>query len=301
MISSIKTPGIIAFCAVIMWSFSFPASKLVLQDFTVIDIVLFRYLVASIFFIPLFFSGKINRLKREDLPVVTMITFLGVTFYQLLFVFGVSMVTPAAASMIISMSPIFAALVAFILFGKKLSKVQMTGIFIGFLGVVIITTSKGTDGSIYGFSMMITAAVLMGTYFVLQKPLMSKYTPLDLVCYNTWIGTISLLWGMPSLLSSLTNTPSLESIISIVIMGVFSSGIAFILWFWAISKSEASIISMYLYVQPVIVGSMSWLWLNETPSMNAVLGGVVVLIALVIANVEWKKFALMGLKFHIWK
>lgn len=214
-------PSIAAILAVIMWSFSFPASKVVYNYFSVIDIVLFRYVVASIFFLLVYMLGWVAPLKRQDLGRVIFTGLLGVTAYQLLFVSGVTRVTPAAASMIISMTPLFAAIIAFIALKQKMSKNQVIGTLVGFLGVVLISFSKGTDGTITGYAIMLLAASYMGAYFVLQKPLLERYSALDLVCYNTWFGCLSLLWGGASLLSSLSKNPSLESIISIVIMGVF--------------------------------------------------------------------------------
>jgi len=284
-------PGLLAAAAVVMWSFSFPASKVVYGYFNAIDIVLLRYLVASAFFAILFLAGKVRGIARADWLRMCVVALVGCTAYQLLFVSGVALVTPAAASMIISTTPIFSALLALAFTGKRLNRLQVLGTLVGFIGVALVCFSRGADGSLQGYLLLILAALAMGSYFILQKPLLEKYSALDLVCYNTWFGCLSLIWHLPRLTESLSPGIPLEGILAIVVMGVFSSGIGFILWFKAIASSSATNVTNFMYLQPLIVGLMAWWWIKEVPSMQAVLGGVVVIASLIISNGNWKRKA----------
>lgn len=277
--------------AVVMWSFSFPASKVVYGYFSAIDIVLLRYLVASAFFAVLFFVGNVKKIARPDWSRMCIVALVGCTAYQLLFVSGVALVTPAAASMIISTTPIFAALLALVFTGKRLSKLQVIGTLLGFIGVAFVCFSRGADGTPKGYMLLVLAALAMGSYFILQKPLLEKYSALDLVCYNTWFGCLSLIWHLPKLVESLSPSIPLEGVIAILVMGVFSSGVGFILWFKAIASSSATNVTNFMYLQPVIVGLMAWWWINEVPSAQAILGGIVVIASLIISNGNWKRKA----------
>jgi len=62
-----------------------------------------------------------------------------------------------------------------------------------------------------------------------------------------------------------------------VAMGVFSSGIGFVLWLYALSKLPAGTVTSFLFLQPVFVTVMAWLWLREIPTVQAFAGGAVIL------------------------
>lgn len=280
---------ILAILAVLMWSFSFPASKVVYKYFSLLDIVLFRYLIASIFFIAIYQLGYIAKLKKEHYLRAFLVAMVGVTGYQLLFVSGIVLVSSATASIIISMTPLFAALLSFLLYQEKLKNYQIIGTLIGFLGVLMIGLSKTTHGSLTGIALLILASIAMGAYFVLQKPLLAHYSSMDIVCYNTWFGALSLIWQLPSLLDSLSKGPSTQSLISVAIMGIFSSGIGFIFWFKAIASQRSTQITNYMYLQPLIVGIIAWRWIGDIPSKQAVIGGCIILISLLIANGKLKR------------
>ena len=284
MRATIFSPDVMAFLAVVMWSFSFPASKVAQIDFSPTAIVLLRYFAASAFFVPFLLMGKIAKVAKGDLLRITLPALIGVTAYQILFVNGVAQVSPPAASMIISTTPIFAALLAFAVYGTKLSRRQMIGTGLGFLGVALICTSNGTDGSVLGFTIMLGATLCMAVYFLMQKPLLEKYSSFDLVAYNTWIAALSMLVFTPALLTDLTAQPQTSSIVSVAIMGVFSSGLGFVFWFKAIALSSANRVSFFMYLQPVLVGLMAWLWISDVPSAQACLGGLIVLSVLFYMN-----------------
>ena len=131
---------------------------------------------------------------------------------------------------------------------------------------------------------MLGATLCMAIYFLMQKPLLEKYSSFDLVAYNTWIAAFSMLVFTPALLTDLTAQPQTSSIVSVAIMGVFSSGLGFVFWFKAIALSSANRVSFFMYLQPVLVGLMAWLWISDVPSAQACLGGLIVLSVLFYMN-----------------
>ena len=276
----ILSPYVMAFLAVVMWSFSFPASKVAQIDFSPMAIVFLRYLVASIFFLPLLFLGRIIKLKFRDLLRLTLPALIGVTAHQTLVVIGVGQVSPSAAAMIISTTPIFAAILAYVLQGVKLTKRQINGTGLGFSGVVLICTSSGADGNLQGFTIMLAATLCLATYFLMQKALLERYSLFDVVAYNTWIGTLSMSFFAPALMKDIATEPQISSIISVVIMGVFSSGLGVVFWFKAVATSAPNQINFFMYLQPLLVGLMAWVWIADVPSFQTCLGGLIVLYVL---------------------
>ena len=268
-----------AFLTVLLWAFAFPASRAVLPWFNVEQVVLFRYMVACAFYLLLFMMGKFPLPKLRDVPALALLGFLGVAVYQLAFVYGMGRVAGGAAAMIITANPVCVALLARIFLGEKLPVAAWIGILVSLTGVSIIALIRGTDGDTMGYMALLLAMFAMAFYFVFQKPFFSRYSPLAMTSWTSIAGTIPLLFFLPDTIQSIAAAPT-APILWIVAMGILSSGIGFLLWFYALSKLRAGIVTSFLFLQPVFVTLLSWWWLGEFPENKTFIGGAVVLLGL---------------------
>ncbi len=279
-----KKPLLAALATVLLWAFAFPASKAVLPYFSAEQVVLLRYLVACVFYLMLFVMGRFALPKRRDLPLIFLLGVLGITIYQLLFVHGLGRVAAGAASMIIAANPVFVSLLARLFLHEKLSKAAWGGIGISLAGVALITFGKGAEGEFAGYLMLLIAVFSISIYFVFQKPFFARYSPLTMTACTSIAGTLPLLYLLPQAVDAALDAPA-GALLSIAAMGVFSSGIGFLLWFYALSKLPAGIVTSFLFLQPVFVIIMAWLWLHEIPAARALVGGAIILfgVALILA------------------
>ena len=269
-------PLLAALFAVLLWAFAFPASKAALPYLPAEQIVLLRYLVACAFYFALFALGRFPLPRLRDLPALLLLGVLGVTVYQLLFVQGVGRVAAGAAAMIIAANPVFVGLLAWMFLRERLGAGAWCGIGASIAGVALITLGKGAAGELAGYLMLLTAVFSISIYFVFQKPFFARYSPLAMTSYTSAAGTLPLLFLLPqSIEAALAAPPS--ALWSIAAMGVFSSGIGFLLWFYALSKLPAGIVASFLFLQPLFVTAMAWVWLQELPSARAFAGGAVIL------------------------
>ena len=286
--NSAQRPAIAAAVTVVLWAFAFPASRMALGWFDVEQIALLRYLVASGFYLVLFALGMFPLPRLRDVPVLGILGLLGVTTYQLLFVFGMGKVAGGAAAMIITANPVIAALLARFFLNERLSALSWIGIFIGIGGIAVISLIKGTDGEPAGYLALLVAVMAISIYFVFQKPFFKRYSPLAMISYTTILGTLPLLAFLPATAVSLTEAPALP-IIWILVMGIFSSGVGFLLWFYSLSKMPVEVVTSFLFLQPVIVTAMSWAWLSEIPETKTLIGGAIVFAGLGLIILEQLK------------
>ena len=275
-IISKRKPLLAALITVLLWAFAFPASKAVLPYFSAEQVVLLRYLAACVFYALLFVAGRFPPPSLRDLPLIFVLGVLGITIYQLLFVLGIGRVAAGAASMIIAASPVFAGLLAHLFLNEKLSKRAWSGVCVSLVGVALITLGKGAEGELAGYLMLAVAVLSISIYFVFQKPFFARYSPLSMTSYTSIAGTLPLLYLLPEATAAALDAPA-SALLSIVAMGVFSSGIGFLLWFYALSKLPAGIVTSFLFLQPVFVTIMAWFWLHEIPATRTLGGGAVVL------------------------
>ncbi len=280
-----QKPLAAALLTVLLWAFAFPASKAVLPYFDAAQVVLLRYLVACLFYLVLFVMGKYPLPQRRDLPLILILGVLGITVYQLLFVAGLARVAAGAASMIITANPVFVSLLARVFLGEKLSARAWVGIAISLAGVALITLGQGVDsgvdGELVGYLMLVVAVLSISVYFVFQKPFFARYSPLSMTSYTSIAGVLPLLYLLPESVEAARQAP-LDALLSIAVMGVFSSGVGFLLWFYALSRLPAGIVTSFLFLQPVFVIIMAWFWLSETPATQVLVGGAIILLGLAL-------------------
>jgi len=310
MPASRKKPLLAALATVLLWAFAFPASKAALAYFSAAEMVALRYAIACGFYAAWFAAGwwmtraggatvestreaSTATVKstvetaatppqfsvpagRDWLPILAL-GLLGVTAYQLLFVLGVGRVTAGTAAMLIAANPVFAGLLARVFLRERLTPLAWCGIGVSVVGVALIAVEKDICGEFEGALLLILATLSISVYFVFQKPFFARHSPLSMTAWTSFAGTLPLLFYLPAALAAAAHA-SAAALWSVVAMGVFSSGIGFVLWLYALSKLPAGTVTSFLFLQPVFVTVMAWFWLAEVPSAQAFAGGAVVLL-----------------------
>jgi len=288
--TSAKKPLLAALATVLLWAFAFPASKAALAYFTAAEMVALRYVVACGFYAALFAAGRFAWPQRRDLPLIFVLGVLGVTVYQLFFVHGIGRVTAGAAAMLIAAIPVFAGLLARVFLREKLSRLAWCGIGISLMGVALIAVEKDIAGEFSGAALLILATLSISVYFVFQKPFFRRYSPLSLTAWTSLAGTLPLLFHLPAAVDGALQATA-AALWSVVAMGVFSSGIGFVLWLYALSKLPAGTVTSFLFLQPVFVIVMAWLWLGEIPTAQTLAGGAVILFGVALVLLPGNRFA----------
>jgi len=288
--TSAKKPLLAALATVLLWAFAFPANKAALPHLSAEQIVALRYVVACGFYAALFAAGRFAWPQRRDLPLIFVLGVLGVTVYQLFFVHGIGRVTAGAAAMIIAAIPVFAGLLARVFLREKLSRLAWCGIGVSLMGVALIAMEKDIAGEFSGAVLLILATLSISVYFVFQKPFFSRYSPLSLTAWTSLAGTLPLLFHLPAAVADALQAPAV-ALWSVVAMGVFSSGIGFVLWLYALSKLPAGTVTSFLFLQPVFVIVMAWLWLGEIPTVQTFAGGAVILLGVALVLLPGNRFA----------
>ena len=133
-----------------------------------------------------------------------------------------------------------------------------------------------------GVVFVLLAAIANAIYFVLQKPLLRKYSPLEVNCYSTWIATLMLL-PFGNGIVAVVSTSNISSTIAVIYIGI-AAVIANIFWSKTLSRIEASKAAVFLYTIPVMTIIIGFLWLRELPSLISCLGGAIILGGVILSG-----------------
>ncbi|MDR7002554.1 DMT family transporter [Neobacillus niacini] len=284
---------ILASITVIIWGSTFPAIRAGLHGgYTAGHLVLIRYLIASgLFAIYALLPGVKFRLpKKEDLLRILLLGWVGISIYHIGVTFGEQTVSAGTAGMLVASAPIFTALIAVFVLKERLGAAGWIGLAIGFIGIALV--SIGTTGPSQSISkgafLILMAAVATSVLFAFQKPLLRRYSSIELTAYFSWAATIPFLLFLPGLFHGIQQA-SVEANLSAIYIGIFPTAIGYVTWALALSAGKAGSVTSMLYIEPVVVLIVAWIWLKEWPSTLTILGGIIAISGVIVVNVLGKK------------
>ena len=275
-----------AIITIIFWALAFVFTRLGLQYFDVYSLSFLRYLVASITLLVIICFIKINRPKKEDLFSFILSGALGFFLYVILFNKGTALVSAATSSIIIATVPVFTALLATFFYKEKLKIYQWIAIGIEFMGILVLTLMNGSFSINEGVLWLLIAALCLASYNILQRKLTKTYSALQASTYSIFFATIMLCIFLPGSINKAIHAPLIQ-MLYVLILGEFSSAIAYIAWAKAISLTEkTTYVSNYMFVTPFLTTILGFIMINEIPDKATILGGIIILSGLFIFNKE---------------
>lgn len=254
-----------------------------------------RLLVAMIvFYIILKIKNEIfPKLSRKDYIVLFLQSGTGIFLYNVFLFYGLRYTSGVEAGIILSLTPIFAAIVAFILLKEKLSYKRWIGVMLAVFGVVLININNSADYSaahygfyrIFGNLMIIGAALSEGIFAVT-----SKYNRVKLSAYQICfiITVLSFVLFFPlSIYESFKIDYTLinfKLIAELAYFVVFNGIFSYILAFTAIKYISATSAGVLTVLIPISSVALSILFLGESVQFTFLIGSLIALCGVIIVT-----------------
>ena len=213
----------------------------------------------------LLYAFRWERVARADLGRLWLCGLTGVTVNQLLFFNGLAITSPVHASIIMTINPVLVLLISAGLLGTAITGRKVAGIALGAAGALTLLlqgaqTEGMTHASWQGDLMVLLNAASYGVYLVVVKPLMAKYRPLTVI---SWVflfgGLMALPVGLPQ--AMVIDWASFDggdwSAVAFVVL--CTTFLVYLLNIYALGKVQPTVVSIYIYLQPLLVGAMVWL------------------------------------------
>ena len=188
----------------------------------------------------------------------------------------------AASVVLVSTTPVFVAVAAYMLFGERTSVVSFVGIVLAIAGTAVIAEGGPGSGSaaFFGNVLALLGAVAMGVYVLIGRSLRTggvgalPYSILGYSAAALALLPVALLSGVQLWGYSATTWFWLF----VITLGPQLLGHTVLNW--ALEYVRASIVSGAILAEPVIAALLAWLVLSEKPGLATLLGGLVVLAGL---------------------
>ena len=277
--------------AMIFWGFSFVTFKIANESFRPITIVGFRLFVSIFFLFGFAWSFKrLNRIRKKDQKWFLLMALVEPFFYFLGEAYGLTMVTATIGAVIISTIPLIVPFGAYYLYKEKLSPMNYLGLVISFGGVLLVVLNKsgGLAANPLGILLMFVAVLSAVSYTLVVKRLADDYTPITITAYQSFYGLLMfiplfLIFEVPHLDFSQVTTPSL---LAVVYLGVFGSGICFIIMAMAIRELGAAKSNIFANLIPVVAAILSFFLLKEAMPLLKILGIFIVILGLLLSQIS---------------
>lgn len=269
-----------------LWASAFPVIKIALNDFKAENLSALRLLIACILLLAAAIFKKVKFPDIKDLPVILLLGFCGFTLYHTALSFGEYYVSAGVASLLVSTTPIFSALIATYFLKEKFSRLVWLGSIIAFIGVALI--SLGNDNAhfnamLFGVILILIASIGESIYFAFQSKYLKKYGFIPLTIYTIISGALFTIIFLPGAFSEVPSA-STETIFAVIYLGAFPTVIPYIALAYMIFKIGVSEGTMSLYLTPAVSLVIAYLLLGEVPSFIAVAGGIIILIGVTITS-----------------
>jgi len=281
-----------ALFAVVAWGASFIATKISLQEISPITIVWLRFLMGVIILgIAVYLRGQFALPERREWGYFALLGFLGITFHQWLQSNGLQTSEAGTTAWIVATTPVFMALLGWILLKESLGWLKTGGILLAFIGVLVVV-SKGNFGSISigkfgapGDVLILISAVNWAVFSALSRRGLRSHPASLMMFYVMTIG-----WLITSMLFLTTNgfgeidNLTLKGWIAVSFLGVFCSGLAYIAWYDALKVLTTAQTGVFLYIEPLVAVVVAFFLLGEAITSASLIGGAIILFGVWLVN-----------------
>lgn len=275
----------------LIWGLSFAFIKILIEaGVGPWGVVFLRCLSgASILIVIILFQKNKKRLF-ENIPwgKLVILGLLNAGFPWALIALSEQKIFSSTASILNATTPIWTSILGFLVFGIVLKPRQWVGIVMGFFGILILMNFdvyKLFSDNFIGIGTMLAAAIFYGFSSQFSKKYLQG-VHVTITAFGTlFVGALSGLIGMV-LTGSVPSVHLLNSevLTSIIGLGVFGSGIAYILFFYLIKEGSAEFATYVTYLVPVTAMIWGKLIFNETFSTHLYLGLIFIILGVYLSN-----------------
>lgn len=273
----VNTGHLLALITILIWGTTFVSTKILLIDFTPVEILFFRFIIGYVVLFLIYpRSIRTSSFKEELLFIAAGLC--GVTLYFLIENIALTYTLASNVGVIVSIAPFFTALIAhFFLEEEKLTTSFIIGFVIALTGILLI----GLNGSFLlqldpiGDLLAFLAPIVWAIYSVLMRKISGL--KVHTIGATRRVFFYGLLFMLPTLFLfefnlGLDRFKELTNVTNLLFLGLGASALCFVTWNRAVGILGAVKTSVYIYIVPVITVVASALILNEKITWATLLG-----------------------------
>lgn len=273
----------------VFWSVSFIWTKVAIESFRPVTLISLRLVIASVL-LYLFakFSGKFQKIRPHEFKWFVLLAFFEPFLYYLGETYGLTLVEPTPAAVIVSTIPLFAPVFAYFFLKEKIALSNVAGILISLAGVLLVVYQPGAgfSASPLGVSLLFLAVFSAICYSAILRKISTHYSIINVIFYQSIIGLVFFIPTFFITDFSTINHISVtrEAVYSLLMLAVLCSVLAFVFFAWVVRQVGVARTQVFVNLIPVFTALFSWIFMKNVISNLQWLGIAVAVAGLFISQ-----------------
>ncbi len=238
-------------------------------------------------------EGNLSLVPHDRVQVL-LLGLAGNGLYQILFIKGIALTRAGHASLILSSTPLFVALLGTVRRSESLVWRNWAGIALGLAGIFLLVTS----GSGFGLSsstgtgdvLILAATIAWAVYTLFSRELTERNSVLKVTAWSLASSTpLNVLAAIPELRSQDWHAVSVQGWLGLLYSAVLAIGIGYVIWNTGVHRLGSARTSLYSYLTPLVAVMVAWIFLGESMQPLQALGAVGILLGVALGRYQPKQ------------
>jgi drug/metabolite transporter (DMT)-like permease len=234
--------------------------------------------------------------KNKNIPAKDLLFFaasavFGIAINQLLFFGGLNITTPINGAIIMVATPVLVILMAAFLKGERINGRKILGITLGLIGALTLLLFRGDfsfgSETLPGDLMILGNATSYAVYLVMIKPKMAEYHTITVM---KWVFLFGTLMVIPFGFNQFQAIPwdamptSIYACTAFVVIG--TTFFAYLLNNLALVHLSASVVGIYIYLQPLLASVFSMLAGQDKPTFQKAISAILIFLGVFLVSTK---------------
>jgi drug/metabolite transporter (DMT)-like permease len=269
-----------------IWGASFLFMRVAVNEFGPVPLIEVRLVLASAMLLPFLWRDRAQFSLRRW-PMMALIGAINSGLPFLLFAWAAERAPAGVGAIANGMTALCAGLIGFLFFGQKLTSRQSIALCTGFVGILVLASGKMAGMSVGWASLAgALASVLYGLGIHMARRYLSGLPAAALA--SVTLGSAALLGAPFAIATWPTHAIPVNAWLSAAALGVFCTGIAFVMYYRLLGSIGAHRTSTVTYLVPPFGVAWGWLFLNEPITLTMTIACALILGSVAVTQ-NWQR------------
>lgn len=274
-----------------LWGGSFLFMRVAVPEFGPLSLIALRAGIAALFLIPVMLIRKPAQIRQiqPNLKALGIVALFNIALPFVLIAYALLHVTSGVGSVLNATTPMFGALIGWLWLRHTLSNSAMLGLFLGFVGVFILVDVKlsaNNTGILLPIASALLATASYGFAVNYTRETLQGVESLVIATATQAIATLILL--PLAIIYWPEQAPGLIAWVNVIALGILSTGIAFILYFYLLKQVGAVRLTTVTFYIPIFGISFGALLLDERIGLQMLIGAAIIVVGTMLTSGVWK-------------
>ncbi len=278
----------------LIFGFHYLTTSIIVERIDAFEWTAIRIFFAGVLMALIYRNRILNFPKGKEWNFLIILSLLGIVLNTAFFTKGLEYTTPAHASLISCMIPVMTLVFAWLLGKEEMNKYKFLSILIAMSGALILFGIDDLDirsELFFGDILIFINFSCFGLFLVLSKSMIEHHSSLGLTVLVMSLGSVILL---PFSVKGIYLNYDLwlsqpwwiwfAAFYSIF----FATVVTYSLNYYAMGFVESSKVALFIYLQPVVAGSISVLLGRDEITVRLLVSSALIMFGLLLSTIETK-------------